>query len=83
MVLLASVFIGWLIGGVKTRVWVDGCPDVAPPEAPEWWSNFYLYIFAPILVLICVYGGIMAGRYVLKQLSSKNMPNKVINLDAQ
>jgi len=71
LALLGVVFVVWFIGGIKTRVWVDGCPDIAPPSCPVWWSKIYLVVLPPALVFCCLYWAFRVGRFVYRTKYSK------------
>jgi hypothetical protein len=60
--LLALAGSGWLLLGAVTDVWVDGCPDIAPPLAPALWRWCFLYGLAPLLVGLCLRAGWRMGR---------------------
>lgn len=62
--LLALGFVGWLLLGAVTDVWVDGCPDIAPPLAPALWRWCFLYGLAPLLVGLCLWAGWRMGRWL-------------------
>lgn len=63
LVLMFCVLILLLFVGGKTRVWVDGCPDIAPPLAPAWWRSIFYVLLAPMLMVLSVYGGFRFARH--------------------
>ena len=67
---LGVVSVGWLMGGIKTRVWVDGCPDVALPSCPVWWSKTYLFVLPPSIILFCLYCAVRVGRFIYRTKDS-------------
>jgi hypothetical protein len=60
---------GWLLLGWWTHVWVDGCPDVAPPLAPLAWRLLHAWVVAPAWALVALSTGWRVG---LHQLSCRD-----------
>ena len=60
--LLALGFVGWLLLGAVTDVWVDGCPDIAPPLAPPAWRFLHAWIMAPAWTLLAMRTGWRIGH---------------------
>lgn len=65
LLLLMLGSIGWLLLGWATHVWVDGCPDIAPPLAPPAWRLFHAWVVAPAWALFAVRMGWRVGHHHL------------------
>jgi hypothetical protein len=62
LLLLVLGSMGWLLLGWWTHVWVDGCPDIAPPLAPPAWRLFHAWVVAPAWALFAMRTGWRIGH---------------------
>ena len=75
---LAVLLVGWGFLGVKTGIWIDGCPDVVAAyiethgAAPLWWKELYLWAVPPALCLVAFFVGQRTYRFLSARPNSSS-----------